>query len=128
MTITIKLMELLKTKPMTATQLAEALGLSDNAHSVHNVINTLKRRNGLIVVGRRTELTSSNKRRPCSIYALSDTAEKLKLRDPKKSRYKADLSRAIKNHNRYRQALMRHNPQFMMYARELKLSKELLCE
>lgn len=128
MTITIKLMELLKTKPMTATQLAEALGLSDNAHSVHNVINTLKRRNGLIVVGRRTELTSSNKRRPCSIYALSDTAEKLKLRDPKKSRYKADLSKTIKNHDRYRQALMRHNPQFMMYARELKLSKELLCE
>ena len=121
-------MELLKTKPMTATQLAEALGLSDNAHSVHNVINTLKRRNGLIVVGRRTELTSSNKRRPCSIYALSDTAEKLKLRDPKKSRYKADLSKTIKNHDRYRQALMRHNPQFMMYARELKLSKELLCE
>lgn len=128
MTITIKLMELLKTKPMTATQLAEALGLSDNAHSVHNVINTLKRRKGLIIVGRRTELTASNKRRPCSIYALSDTAEKLKLRDPKKSRYKADLSKAIKNHDRYRQALMRHNPQFMMYAKELKLSKELLCE
>lgn len=126
MTITIKLMELLKTKPMTATQLAEALGLSDNAHSVHNVINTLKRRNGLIVVGRRTELTSSNKRRPCSIYALSDTAEKLKLRDPKKSRYKADLSKAIKNHDRYRMALMRHNPQFMLYARELNLDKGLL--
>lgn len=126
MTITIKLMELLKTKPMTATQLADALGLSDNAHSVHNVINTLKRRNGLIVVGRRTELTSSNKRRPCSIYALSPNADKLKIRNPKQSRYKADLSRAIKNHDRYRQALMRHNPQFMLYSKELKLDKGLL--
>ena len=126
MTLTIKVINLLKTKPMTSVQLAEALCLKDNAHSVHNVINTLKKRKALLIVGKRTEYTSQGKKRPSSIYKLSETAETLKLRDPKKSRYKADLSKAIKNHDRYRMTLMRQNNLFMLYSKELNLSKELL--
>ena len=126
MTLTIKVINLLKTKPMTAVQLAEALCLMDNAHSVHNVINTLKRRNALLIVGKKTEYTSQGKKRPSSIYKLSETAETLKLRDIKSTRYKADLSKAIKNKERYKLMLMRNNDLFMMYSKELNLSKDLL--
>lgn len=126
MTITHKIVSLLETNAYTVGQLYEALNQEHTKPSIHCVMNTLKRRNAVLIVGRKTELSSDGRKFPSCIYKLKKLDKPLTIRNPKQSRYKADLSRAIKNHDRYRMALMRHNPQFMMYAKELKLDKGLL--
>lgn len=125
-TITQQVIEILHKERMTVNQLMTRLNLEDNK-PIHVVINTLKRRGLIDTVGKSKELTSHNERRPCAIYKLKEDVEiKTKSRGGANgSRYRADLSK-IKNLDRYRQVLMKRNNLFMLYAKELKLSKDML--
>ena len=125
-TITQQIIEILQKERMTVNQLMTRLGMEDNK-PVHVVINTLKRRGLIDTVGKSTEITSHNERRPCSIYKLREDVEiKTKSRGGANgSRYRADLSKA-KNPDRFRQLLMKRNNLFMLYAKELKLTKDML--
>lgn len=125
-TITQEIVEILQKERMTVNQLMVRLKLEDNK-PVHVVINTLKRRDLIDTVGKVKELTRNNEYRPCAIYKLKeDVVVKTKERGGANgSRYRADLSK-VKNQDRFRQLLMKRNNLFMLYAKELKLTKDML--
>ena len=125
MTMTKRITEALKTKPMTANQLGKYLGVS-KPDQVHNALGNLKTRNAIKSVGKAVEIQSNNYQRMVDIYALDETSKPLKFKEPIKKRYyKVDLSKA-KTPQRYKELLMKKNNLFMLYAKELKLTKDLL--
>lgn len=124
MSITTEIIELLTIKPLSARQIQEQLDNTYEMESIHCVLNTLKKRDALVVVGKRTEISSNNNRRPSSVYSFVAPIEPLKLREPTRSRYRADLSRAIKLKDRYKELLLKKNYLFMLYAKELGLKYE----
>ena len=125
MTMTKRITEALKTKPMTAKQLIQCLNVS-KADQVHNALGNLKIRQAIKSVGKAIEIQSNNYQRMVDIYALDETSKPLKFKEPIKKRYyKVDLSKA-KTPQRYKELLMKKNNLFMLYAKELKLTKDLL--
>ena len=125
MTMTKRITDALKTKPMTAKQLIQCLNVS-KADQVHNALGNLKIRQAIKSVGKAIEIQSNNYQRMVDIYALDETSKPLKFKEPIKKRYhKVDLSKA-KTPERYKQLLMKKNNLFMLYAKELKLTKDLL--
>lgn len=121
MSITANIIELLSSKHMTARQLHQALDCKYEMESIHCVLNTLKKRDCLIVVGKLTELSATNRKRPSSIYSYKPPIKEVRVYEPKRSRYRADLSKAIKHKDRYKELLLKKNYLFMMYAKELGL-------
>ena len=105
---------------MTARELRDAIGGQHTKESVHCILNTLKKRDALEVVGKRNEIDECNRRRPNSVYKLKPMSEPLKIQDNRKSRAKADLTKA-RNIEHYKELLMRKNYLFMMYSKELGL-------
>ena len=125
MTMTKRITEALKTKPMTAKQLIQCLNVS-KADQVHNALGNLKVRQAIKSVGKAIEIQVNNHQRMVDIYALDETSKPLKFKEPIKKRYyKVDLSKA-KTPQRYKELLMKKNNLFMLYAKELKLTKDLL--
>lgn len=119
-TITQQVVNLLTNQAMTARELRDALGGQHTKESVHCILNTLKKREALDIVGKRTEIDGCNRRRPNSIYKLKPMSEPLKTRDPRKARTRADLTK-FKNDDSWRIKLLRKNYLFMLYAKELGL-------
>ena len=125
MTMTKRITEALKTKPMTAKQLGQYLGVS-KLDQVHNAISCLKARNALKSAGKAIELQVNNHQRMVDIYTLDESGKPLKFKEPLKKRYhRVDLSKA-KTPQRYKELLMKKNNLFMLYAKELKLTKDML--
>jgi hypothetical protein len=123
--MTKRITEALKTKPMTAKQLIQCLNVA-KADQVHNALGNLKVRQAIKSVGKAIEIQSNNYQRMVDIYALDETSKPLKFKEPIKKRYyKVDLSKA-KTPQRYKELLMKKNNLFMLYAKELKLTKDLL--
>ena len=122
-TITQQVVNLLTNQAMTARELRDALGGQHTKESVHCILNTLKKREALDIVGKRTEIDGCNRRRPNSIYKLKPMSEPLKTRDPRKSRSRADLTK-FSNNEAWRIKLLRKNYLFMLYANELGLKYE----
>lgn len=122
-TKTQQIVNLLTTNKMTARELRDAIGGQHTKESVHCILNTLKKRDALLIVGKRTEIDECNRRRPNSIYMLKPMSEPLKTRDTIKSRAKCDLNKA-RNIDHYKELLMRRNYMFMLYAKELGLKYE----
>jgi hypothetical protein len=119
-TKTQQVITLLTTNSMTARELRDAIGGQHTKESVHCILNTLKKRDALEVVGKRNEIDECNRRRPNSVYKLRPMSEPLKTRDNRKSRAKADLTKA-RNIEHYKELLMRKNYLFMLYSKELGL-------
>jgi hypothetical protein len=126
MTITKQVIELLSNHNMTARQLQKELGYEDKRDYVHCVLNTLKKRNALVVVGKSYEVNKCNHTMEVSIYRYQEPVKPMKLKEHKRSRYRADLSRAINNKERFKEMLLKKNYLFMLYAKELNLPKDLL--
>lgn len=124
MSITTEIIDILTSKPLSARQLQEQLDNTYEMESIHCVLNTLKKRKALIVVGKRTEISSNNNRRPSSVYQFVAPIKPLKLKESSRSRYRADLSKALKNKDRYKEMLLKKNYLFMMYSKELGLNYE----
>lgn len=124
MTITKQIIELLSNHNMTARQLQKELGYEDKRDSVHCVLNTLKKRKSLIVVGKSYEVNKCNHTMEVSIYRYQEPIKPMKLRETNRSRYRADLSKCIKNRERFKEILMKKNYLFMLYAKELGLKYE----
>lgn len=124
MTITTEIIDILTLKPLSARQIQEQLDNAYEMKSIHYVLNALKKRKALIVVGKRTEVSSNNNKRPSSVYSFVAPIKPLKLREPARSRYRADLSRVIKHKDRYKELLLKKNYLFMLYANELGLNYE----
>jgi hypothetical protein len=119
-TKTQQIVTLLTTNSMTARELRDAIGGQHTKDSIHCILNTLKRRDALEIVGKRNETDECNRRRPNSIYKLKPMSEPLKTRDYTKSKAKADLTKA-RNIEHFKELLMRKNYLFMMYSREMGL-------
>jgi hypothetical protein len=105
---------------MTARELRDAMGGQHTKEAVHCILNTLKKRDALEVIGKRTEVDECNRRRPNSIYKLKPMSEPLKTRDYTKSKAKADLNKA-RNIEHFKELLMNKNYLFIMYSKELGL-------
>lgn len=125
-TMTKRLTDALKTKPMTAKQLGAYLGITGKLDPIHNAINCLKARNAIKSAGKAIEMQVNNHQRMVDIYTLDESGKPLKFKEPLKKRYyRVDLSKA-KTPERYKELLMKKNNLFMLYAKELKLTKEML--
>lgn len=125
-TMTNRVADALKTKPMTAKQLGSYLGINGNLNQIHNAINCLKARNAIKSAGKAIELQVNNNQRLVEIYTFDESGKPLKFKEPLKKRYyKVDLNKA-KTPQRYKEMLMKKNNLFMLYAKELKLTKEML--
>lgn len=122
-TMTKGILELIKTKHMTAKQLIHALGLEDKPDSVHGAITNLKTRGAIVSVGKAVESQKNNRTRIVDIYGYIEPAKALKLKETVKKRlYRVDLTKA-KTKDRYLSLLMKGNPQFLLYANELGIKK-----
>lgn len=124
MSITTEIIELLTIKQLSARQIQEQLDNAYEMDSIHCVLNTLKKRDALVVVGKRTEISSNNNKRPSSVYQFVAPIKPMNLKETKRSRYRADLSKTLKNKDRYKEMLLKKNYIFMMYAKELGLKYE----
>lgn len=122
-TKTQQIVTLLTDNAMTARELGRAIGGTNSKGVIHSIITTLKKRDALLVVGKRTEVDECNRRRPNSIYKLKPMSEPLKTRDSLTARAKSDLNKA-RNIEHYKELLMRKNYLFMMYSKELGLKYE----
>lgn len=116
-TMTKQVIQLLTDKPMTAIELRTALGGESFKGAIHCILNTLKKRDALIVVGKRVD---EGARRANLVYRVNTEVNPLKNTDHNKSRHRADLLKA-KNVTQYKEMLLRKNYMFMLYAKELKL-------
>lgn len=122
-TMTKGILELIKTKHMTAKQLIHALGLEDKPDSVHGAITNLKTRGAIVSVGKAVESQKNNRTRIVDIYGYIEPAKALKLKETVKKRlYRVDLTKA-KTKDRYLSLLMKGNPQFLLYANELGIKR-----
>jgi hypothetical protein len=119
-TKTQQVVTLLTDNAMTARELRDALGGQNKKWVVHCILNTLKKRDALEVVGKRSETDEYNRRRPNSIYKLKPMSEPIKTRENRKSRAKTDLTKA-RNIDHFKELLMRKNYLFMMYSKEMGL-------
>ena len=124
MSNTTEIIDILTSKYLSARQLYDELNQAYEMESIHCVLNTLKKRNALVVVGKRTEISVNNNKRPSSVYQFVAPIKPLKLKESSRSRYRADLSKALKNKDRYKEMLLRKNYLFMMYSKELGLQYE----
>jgi hypothetical protein len=122
MSITTEIVELLQKGNMTAKELVIALDLQDEPNLVHCILTTFKRRKLLQTVGKAIEHTKTGKSRLVSIYSYVEPIKPVKFREGKnkKRKYRINLTKT-KNMNTLRAMIVKSNPQFMLYQKELKL-------
>ena len=124
-TITKEVIALLKQRNMTGRQLVNELGVEDEPNLVHCVLTHLKKRQAVICVGKTIEHTITGKSRLVSLYAYQDPIKPYKPRAQgkgKKRYYRVDLNKAS-NKDRYLTMLLKKNPQFLLYSKELGITR-----
>ena len=124
-TITKEVIAILKQRNMTGRQLVIELGVEDEPNLVHCVLTHLKKRKAVISVGKAVEKTITGKSRLVSLYGFVEPLKPYKPRKQgkgKKRYYRVDLDKAS-NKDRYLTMLMKRNPQFLLYANELGITK-----
>ena len=122
MSITTEIVELLQKGNMTAKELVIALDLQEEPNLVHCILTTFKRRKLLQTVGKAVEHTKTGKSRLVSIYSYVEPINPVKFKEgrAKKRKYRINLTKT-KNMNTLRAMIVKSNPQFMLYQKELKL-------
>jgi uncharacterized ParB-like nuclease family protein len=122
MSITTEAIELLKRENMTASEIVRALDMQEDPNTVHCVLTALKKRKLITAIGKAKETNSYGQTRSVSLYAYTpgDKPVKFKPGKTKKRKYRINLTKT-KNMNTLRAMIVKSNPQFMLYQKELKL-------
>jgi thioredoxin-related protein len=122
MSITTEIVELLQKEPMTGKELVIKLDLQEEPNLVHCILTTLKRRKLIKTVAKIKEQTSHGRPRLVSIYSYIEPIKPVKFRagKNKKRKYRINLTKT-KNMNTLRAMIVKSNPQFMLYQKEMKL-------
>jgi hypothetical protein len=122
MSITTEIVELLQKGNMTAKELIRALDLYEEPNLVHCVVTSLKRRKLVAEVGKAREFSKMGKPRTVALYGYVEPIKPIKFRDGKnkKRRYRINLTKT-KNMDTLRAMIVKSNPQFMLYQKEMKL-------
>jgi hypothetical protein len=122
MSLTTETIELLKRDNMTASQIVNALDMQESPNTIHSVITTLKRRKLIQAVNKVKEANSYGQTRSVSVYTYVEPAHPVKFKEgrAKKRKYRINLTKT-KNMNTLRAMIVKSNPQFMLYQKELKL-------
>jgi hypothetical protein len=123
MSLTTETIELLKRDNMTASQIVNALDMQESPNTIHSVITTLKRRKLIQAVNKIKEANSYGQTRSVSVYTYVEQLIPAKFKEgrAKKRKYRINLTKT-KNMNTLRAMIVKSNPQFMLYQKELKLS------
>ena len=122
MSLTTETIELLKRENMTANELVRALDMQESPNTVHSVVTTLKRRKLIKAVNKIKEANSYGQTRSVSLYAYIEQLIPVKFKEgrAKKRKYRINLTKT-KNMDTLRAMIVKSNPQFMLYQKELKL-------
>jgi hypothetical protein len=122
MSLTTEAIELLKRENMTASEIVRALDMQEDPNTVHCVLTALKKRKLIMAIGKAKETNTYGQTRSVSLYAYvaGDKPVKFKQGRAKKRKYRINLTKT-KNMNTLRAMIVKSNPQFMLYQKELKL-------
>lgn len=122
MSLTTETIELLKRQRMTASEIVKALDMQESPNTIHSVITTLKRRKLIQAVNKVKEANSYGQTRSVSVYTYVEPTHPVKFKEgrAKKRKYRINLTKT-KNMNTLRAMIVKSNPQFMLYQKELKL-------
>jgi hypothetical protein len=123
MSLTTETIELLKNQRMTASELVRALDMQEDPNTVHCVLTSLKKRKLIMAIGQSKETNRYGQTRSVSLYAYiaGDKPVKFKEGRAKKRKYRINLSKT-KNMDTLRAMIVKSNPLFMLYQKEMKLS------
>jgi thioredoxin-related protein len=122
MSLTTEAIELLKNQRMTASELVHALDMHEEPNTMHCVLTALKKRKLIKAIGKTKETTKTGATRSVSIYTYVESDKPVKFNQgrTKKRKYRINLTKT-KNMDTLRAMIVKSNPQFMLYQRELKL-------
>lgn len=122
MSLTTEAIELLKRENMTASEIVTALDMQEDPNTVHCVLTSLKKRNLIRAVGKTKETNRYGQTRSVSVYTYIEQLIPVKFKEgrAKKRKYRINLTKT-KNMNTLRAMIVKSNPQFMLYQKELKL-------
>ena len=122
MSLTTETIELLKNENMTASELVHALDMQEEPNTVHCVLTSLKKRKLIKAVGKTKETNRYGQTRSVSVYTYVEQLIPVKFKEgrAKKRKYRINLTKT-KNMNTLRAMIVKSNPQFMLYQKELKL-------
>jgi hypothetical protein len=122
MSLTTETIELLKNQRMTASELVHALDMHEEPNTVHCVLTALKKRKLITAVGKSKEINKNGAARSVSVYTYVEPINPVKFKEgrAKKRKYRINLTKT-KNMNTLRAMIVKSNPQFMLYQKELKL-------
>jgi hypothetical protein len=122
MSLTTEAIELLKRENMTASELVRALDMQEEPNTMHCVLTALKKRNLIRAIGKTKETNKYGQTRSVSVYAYVEQLIPAKFKEgrAKKRKYRINLTKT-KNMNTLRAMIVKSNPQFMLYQKELKL-------
>jgi hypothetical protein len=89
---------------------------------MHCVLTALKKRNLIRAIGKTKETNKYGQTRSVSVYTYVEPAHPVKFKEgrAKKRKYRINLTKT-KNMNTLRALIVKSNPQFMLYQKELKL-------
>jgi hypothetical protein len=122
MSLTTEAIELLKNQRMTASELVHALDMQEEPNTMHCVLTSLKKRKLIKAVGKIKEINKNGAARSVSIYTYVEPINPVKFKEgrAKKRKYRINLTKT-KNMDTLRAMIVKSNPQFMLYQKELKL-------
>ena len=122
MSLTTEAIELLKNQRMTASELVHALDMQEEPNTMHCVLTSLKKRKLIRAVGKTKETNRYGQTRSVSLYAYIEQLIPVKFKEgrAKKRKYRINLTKT-KNMDTLRAMIVKSNPQFMLYQKELKL-------
>jgi hypothetical protein len=122
MSLTTEAIELLKRDNMTASELVRALDMQEEPNTMHCVLTALKKRNLIRAIGKTKETNKYGQTRSVSVYTYVEQLIPVKFKEgrAKKRKYRINLTKT-KNMNTLRAMIVKSNPQFMLYQKELKL-------
>jgi len=122
MSLTTEAIELLKNQRMTASELVHALDMQEEPNTMHCVLTSLKKRKLIKAVGKIKEINKNGAARSVSIYTYVEPINPVKFKEgrAKKRKYRINLTKT-KNMDTLRAMIVKSNPQFMLYQKELRL-------
>jgi hypothetical protein len=122
MSLTTEAIELLKNQRMTASELVRALDMHEEPNTMHCVLTSLKKRKLIKAVGKTKETNRYGQTRSVSVYAYVEQLIPVKFKEgrAKKRKYRINLTKT-KNMDTLRAMIVKSNPQFMLYQKELRL-------
>jgi hypothetical protein len=122
MSLTTEAIELLKNQRMTANELVRALDMQEEPNTMHCVLTALKKRKLIKAVGKIKEINKNGAARSVSIYTYVEPINPVKFKEgrAKKRKYRINLTKT-KNMDTLRAMIVKSNPQFMLYQKELRL-------